>query len=326
MKYNWGIMGAGKMAAKFTKGLAMLDNANLHSVGSRDASRAAAFASENGYKKFCGSYEEFAADPELDIVYVATPHSSHFENTLLCLLNGKHVVCEKAFSLNAAEVREMIRMAKEKNLFLMEALWPPFQPYYTKAKEILSSGKLGEIVHMDAWFSFRPPFAAEDRKFNVALGGGSLLDIGVYPVIDILTFVGVPHEIIAKAVFAPTGSEKSISAIFSYNDGRMATVYSSFETTAGIGCRLHCTNGNMTVSRGRDMNQRVILELTGSETEEFVYRPDAMGYLAEAEEAMRCIGEGRKESSIVPLAFSLKLMETLDRIRHSAGIEFPGRD
>ncbi|MGD0582996.1 MAG: Gfo/Idh/MocA family oxidoreductase [Bacteroidales bacterium] len=325
-KYNWGILGAGKMAAKFSKGIRLHENACLYSVGSRDITRAKKFAEDNGYKKFYGSYEEFTSDPDLDIVYIATPHSSHYENTMLCLEKGRHVICEKAFSLNAPEVKEMIKTAAGKNLFLMEALWPPFQPFYAKAKEILATGVMGEIIHTDAWFSFQPPYDPLDRKFNVAMGGGSLLDIGIYPVIDVLTFMGVPDEISAMASFAPTGSEKTLCVIFRYSDGRMATIYSSFTTTTGIGCQLHCSKGNLTVSRGRDMNQRVIMELTGKEKEEFVFRPDAMGYHYEAEEVMRCLDEGRTESDVVPLSFSLKLIETLDRIRHAAGIVFPGRD
>jgi predicted dehydrogenase len=325
-KYNWGVMGAGKMSAKFSKGLKLFENAHLYSVGSMDEARAKKFAEENGYEKHYGSYKEFVSDPDLDIVYIATVHSSHLENVLLCLENGKNVICEKAFSLNATEVKRMIKAAAEQNLFLMEALWPPFQPYYKKANELLASGVLGEIIHMDAWFSFQPPYDPPDRKFNVSLGGGSLLDIGIYPVIDALIFMGTPDEITAKASFAPTGSDTTLCAVFSYKDGRMATIYSSFMTNTGIGCRLQCKNGNMTVSRGRDMNQRVILEIFGNGNEEFVYRPDAMGYHSEAEEVMRCLDEGRTESGIVPLSFSLTLMETLDRIRKAAGIVFPGRD
>jgi predicted dehydrogenase len=215
--------------------------------------------------------------------------------------------------------------AKKKKLFLMEALWPPFQPYYAKAKEILQSGILGGIVNMHGWFSFNPPYDPHDRKFNLTLGGGSLLDIGIYPVIDCLTFMGVPDQIKAVATFGPTGSEESLNAIFSYNDGRLASIYSSFRTSTGIGCTLYCENGNMTVARGRDMNQHVILELNGQDRKEYVFNPDAMGYHWEAEEVMRCLDAGNTESAVVPHGFSLKLMKTLDRIREAAGIVFPGR-
>jgi predicted dehydrogenase len=324
--YKWGILAPGKMSAKFTRGLKLLGNATLYSVGSRDISRAKQFAEEFGFEKYYGSYEEFAADPELEVVYIASPHSHHFEHTMLCLRNGKNVICEKAFALNVREVEGMITEAKTRKLFLMEALWPPFQPFYKRANEILESGVTGKIIHMFARFSFLPPYDPDDRKFNLALGGGSLLDIGIYPVIDALTFLGVPDKISAVASFAETGSEDSLSVIFRYNDGRMANLYSSFRTNAGIGCEILCQNGNLYVSRGRDMNQRTVLELHGQERQEFLFTPEAMGYHWEAEEVMRCLDEGKAESNIVPLSFSLDLIKTLDRIREAAGIVFPGRD
>jgi len=325
-KHKWGILAPGKMSAKFTRGIKLLKNAELYAVGSRDLQRAILFAKDYGFTKYYGSYEELAADPRLEIVYIASPHSHHFEHTMLCLKNGKHVICEKAFAINSKEVEVMISEAKKRNLFLMEALWPPFQPFYKKAQEIISSGILGKIIYLDGYFSFIPPYDPEDRKFNLALGGGSLLDIGIYPVIDALTFLGVPSEIKASAVFGNTGSEESLSIIFTYPDGRMASLYSSFRTSIGIGCELYCEKGNLIVSRGRDMNQRVILALHGEEKQEFVFNPPAMGYHSEAEEVMRCLDEGRTESPVVPLSFSHDLMKTLDRIRETAGIVFPGRD
>ena len=325
-KYKWGILAPGKMAAKFTKGIRILDKAELYAVGSRDLQRAKKFAEEFGFKKYYGSYEELAADPDLDIVYIASPHSYHKEHSLLCLRNGRNVICEKAFAINSREVEEMIDEARKRNLFLMEAIWPPFQPFYQKAEEILKSGILGKIIHLNGYFSFIPPYDPADRKFNLTLGGGSLLDIGIYPVIDALTFMGIPDDIKASASFAGSGSEESISAIFSYNDYRMATIYSSYRTDVGIGCDILCEKGNMTVSRGRDMNQRVILRLHGEEPREYIFNPPAMGYHWEAEEVMRCLDMRLTVSPIVPLSFSLDLIKTLDRIRKTAGVIFPGRD
>jgi predicted dehydrogenase len=192
--------------------------------------------------------------------------------------------------------------------------------------EILQSGLLGQIVHLNGYFSFIPPYDPNDRKFNLALGGGSLLDIGIYPVIDALTFIGIPDEIKATALFTETGSEESLCAILRYNDGRMASIYSSFRTDTGIGCEILCEKGNLTVARGRDMNQIVILRLHGQEKQEYIFKPEAMGYHWEAEEVMRCLDEGRTESSVVPLSFSHNLISTLDRIRMAAGIVFQGRD
>ena len=325
-KYKWGVLTAGKMAAKFTRGLQLLENAELYSVSSRDVKRAEKFASEYGFKKYFGSYEEMVADPELDIVYIASPHSLHLEHTLLCLRHKKAVLCEKAFALNGKEVGEMIEEAGRQKVFLMEALWPPHQPIYRKTKEILAGGEPGKIIHLNARFSFQAPFEASDRKFNLSLGGGSLLDIGIYAVIDALYFIGVPSGIIAKAAFSPTGSEDLICIIFSYDDGRMATLYSSFKTAGGIGCDIYCENGSLFFSRARDMSQQLNVELTGKETENYSLLPDGMGYQFEAAEVMKCLDEGKLESDIVPHSFSRNLMDTLDRIRNAAGIVFPGHD
>ena len=325
-KYKWGILAPGKMGAKFTTALKLLDNIELYAVGSSNLARAEQFAVEYGFKKFYGSYEELVSDPELEIVYIASPHSHHYEHTLLCLKHKKAVICEKAFSLNAIEVEEMIQEAARQKVFLMEALWPPFQPIYIKTSELLKKGEPGKIVHLDARFSFQPPFDPNDRKFNLALGGGSLLDIGIYPVIDALYFMGVPSEITAKASFSTTGSEDTISIIFVYDDGRMATLYSSFRTAGGIGCDLLCENGNLFFSRERDMSQKLIVKLNGKDEKKYSLLPEGMGYQFEAIEVMKCLEEGKLQSDIVPHSFSRNLMNTLDRIRKAAGITFPERE
>jgi predicted dehydrogenase len=322
-KYNWGILAAGKMSAKFSRGLMLLDNAELYAVGSRDIARSKKFAEDFGYKKYYGSYEELAEDKNVDIVYVASPHSHHHEHVMLCLKNRKAVICEKAFALNSSQVEEMIMEAKKQNVFLMEALWPPFQPLYIKTKEIINSGAAGKIIHLIARFGIQAQYSPSDRKFNLELGGGSLLDIGIYSVIDALWFMGVPDEITAVASFAETGSEDSISIIFRYRDGRMANLYSSFRTAAGIGCDLLCENGNLFFSRARDMSQCLAVVLNGKEREDYSLLPDAMGYQFEAAEVMKCLDSGIVESMVVPFSFSLDLIKTLDRIRAAAGIIFP---
>jgi len=325
-RYKWGILAPGKMSAKFTRGLKLLEKVELYAVGSRDLKRAKQFAEEFGFKKYYGSYEELTDDGEVDVIYIASPHSHHFEHTLMCLKNKKAVICEKAFALNSMEVKAMISEAEKQKVFLMEALWPPFQPIYRKTKEILLGGEPGKIIHLNARFSFQAPYDPIDRKFNLELGGGSLLDIGIYPVIDALYFMGVPSEVIAKASFTETGSEESISIVFGYDDGRMATIYSSFRTAGGIGCDILCENGNLHFSRGRDMSQQLNVALNGKENKEYSLLPDGMGYQFEAMEVMKCLEEGKIQSDIVPHLFSLNLMNTLDRIRQAAGIVFPGRD
>jgi predicted dehydrogenase len=322
-KYKWGILAPGKISAKFAVALSLLENAELYAVGSRDKERAKLFAEEFGFKKYYGSYEELAADDAVDVIYIASPHSHHYEHVMMCLRNRKAVICEKAFALTSVEVEEMIKGAQKQKVFLMEALWPPFQPMYIKTKQLLDSGAAGKLIHLNARFTFQAPYEPSDRKFNLELGGGSLLDIGIYAVIDALWFMGVPDEITAVAAFAKTGSEDSISVIFRYKDGRMANLYSSFRTDAGIGCDLLCENGNLFFSRSRDMSQCLSVEINGQESKKYSLNPAGMGYQFEASEVMKCLDEGRTESSIVPLSFSLTLMKTLDRIREVAGIVYP---
>jgi predicted dehydrogenase len=325
-KYKWGILAPGKMSAKFTRGLKLLDNVELYAVGSRDKERARLFAEEFGFKKYYGSYEELAADENVDVIYIASPHSHHHDHVMLCIGNRKAVLCEKAFALTSREAEEMLTEAKKQNVFLMEALWPPFQPMYIKTKETIDSGIAGRILHLNARFGFQAPYNPTDRKYNLDLGGGSLLDIGIYAVIDALWFMGVPEEITAVASFAETGSEDSISIIFKYKDGRMANLYSSFRTAAGIGCDLLCEKGNLYFSRARDMSQCLTVAINGEEKIDYSLLPDGMGYQYEAEEVMRCLDEEKLESSVVNHQFTLDLMRTLDRIREAAGIVFPGQN
>lgn len=325
-KYKWGILAPGKMSAKFTRGLKLLDNVELYAVGSRNINRAEQFAGEFGFEKAYGSYEELASDSQVDVIYVASPHSYHHDHTMLCLKNRKAVLVEKAFALNSREANEMIDEAARQKVFLMEALWPQFQPIYRKTREILDSGETGKVIQMNSRFGFQAPFNPTDRKYSLELGGGSLLDIGIYTVIDALWFMGVPDDVTARATFSETGSEDSISMIFSYNDKRMATLYSSFLTAAGIGSDLLCEKGNLLFSRGRDMSQRLTVAINGKDNVEYSLMPDGMGYHFEAMEVMKCLDEGKLESDIVPHSFTRDLMATLDRIRVAAGITFPGRE
>ncbi len=322
-KYNWGIIGTGKIARKFTHGLKQLRNANLYSVISRSSEEAETFASEHGYKKTFDDYSDFASDPDLDIVYVATPHSHHHEHSILCLNNGKAVLCEKAFAFNSIQVEEIIDAAKRNNVFLMEALWPPFQPSYRKAAELIAEAATGSVRYIISKFAFKAPYDPEARTFNPDLAGGSLLDIGIYPVMDVLRFMGKPDTIETNTVFAPTGVDESISVLFGYKDGRGASLYSSFMTDGGIGTELICENANIRISRGRDTVQHLNIEYLNGVRDEYSYKPDALGFHFEAAEVMRCLDNNLKESPVVPLSFSLELMETLDRIRKQAGIIYP---
>jgi len=322
-KYNWGILGPGNISAQFTKGLKLLKNTRLYAVGSRSEERAKKFAGDFGYEKYYGSYEELATDPGLDIVYIASPHSHHHRHALLCLENGKHIICEKALAHNEKEVREMFGAARKGNVFMMEALWPPFQPSYIKASEILQSGIAGKILHMDCIFAFRGPFDPANRLYNPDLAGGSLLDIGIYPVMDILRYLGEPDEIKTNAIIASTGVDESISVLFGYRSGQSASFYSSFTTHGGVATKIYCEKGNIILKRRKDQSQSVKLELSDGTEEEYIYKPEAKGYQFEAVEVMECLDRGLTRSKVVSEEFSLSLIRTLDRIRYDAGIIYP---
>lgn len=323
--YNWGILGTGNIANKFARALLLLDNVNLYGVGSRKQENAERFAAEYGIKGFAGTIEEFLSHPGIDIVYIASPHSRHFEHTLKALANGKHVLCEKPMSITAAEVEIMVGEARKSGLFLMEALWPPFQPSYLKAEEIMNTGKMGRLVHMRSKFAFITPYDPEIRTYNLQLGGGSLLDVGIYPIMDILRYMGEPDSIVASSVISPTGADESTSFVFKFRDGRLAEGYSSFVSMAGTSTEFNCEKGNLIVSRSRDRAQHLFIEYP-NDTEDRIFTPAAQGYHLEAVEVMNCLDRGMTESSVVPLSFSLKLAKTLDAVRMKAGIKYPGRD
>lgn len=324
--YKWGILGCGKIARKFSTDLKLLPDARLYAVASRDPGKASRFAEELGFEKAYGSYQEMVNDPEVEIVYVATPHSFHFEHVMLCLNHGKAVLNEKPFALNLREAKKMADKARSGGIFLMEAFWTRFQPGFQKALEIIRSGSLGalRIVHSD--FAFNAPKNPLHRLYNVELGGGSLLDIGIYPVFAALAVMGKPESVKALATFADTGAEESIAITFRYAGGEMASLYSSFAAYSLVSTEYNCERGAIRMSKRCIAPASVTIWKEDGTEEIFNYNFPGAGYQFEAAHVMECLNTGKTESPLLPLDFSLDLMDTLDRIRTEAGIVFPGRD
>ena len=213
---RWGILGCGKIAHKFASDLRLVQDAELVAFGSRNRERGEAFAKDFPAKYIHDSYEELAANEEVDVIYIATPHNLHYENTMLCLNHNKAVLCEKPFAINAKQSREMIALAREKNVFLMEALWSKFLPHYNKMQEMIHGGMLGEIKSVLIQFGFKPvpPIAA--RIFDPALAGGTMLDIGIYNVFFALSILGKPDFIDAVMNAASTGVDEQCAVTFRY--------------------------------------------------------------------------------------------------------------
>jgi len=326
-KYNWAILGCGHIATKFAKDLALLPNAKLYAAASRNLQKAKDFAADYGFEVPYGSYEEMVNDPKVDVVYIATPHSFHHEHTLLCLNHKKAVLCEKAFAMNSAEVEEMLECAKNNNTFLMEAFWTMFQPSFQKAMEIISSGELGKLKIVRSDFAFNAPFDENKRLYNTKLGGGSLLDIGIYPVFAAVASLGIPETIKTFADFSPTGSEESINILFQYNDGEMASLTSSFASFSPIQTEYLCEKGYLILNpKWFTPTDITIWKEGGEEVKIDSTLREGSGYQYEAAHVMECLDKGLLESPKMTWQLSLDLMKMLDRIRIDAGVFFPDHD
>jgi predicted dehydrogenase len=325
--YNWAILGCGKIARKFAGDLKLLPNARLYAAASRSLENAETFASELGFEKAYGSYEEMVNDPQVDVVYIASPHSHHCEHALLCLNHQKAVLCEKAFALNSKEVALMIETARKNNTFLMEAFWTMFQPSFLKAMEIIRSGELGALKMVRADLAFNAEYNPEKRLYNVALGGGSLLDVGIYPIFMSLMALGKPSEIKTMASFAPTGAEETIQMSFRYPGGEMASLVSSFAAYSGTQTEFWFENGFIRLNRRFYTPTTLTYWKNWCEEQTITFEKGAgFGYELEAAHVMECLDAGKTESDRMPLSLSADLMEIMDRVRNDAGIVFPGHD
>jgi predicted dehydrogenase len=326
--YNWAILGCGKIARKFSNDLKRLPNARLYASASRDLIRAREFARELGFEKAYGTYEELVADPKVDIVYIATPHSFHKEHTMLCLNHKKAVLCEKAFAINSSEVKEMIECSRRNQTFLMEAFWTRFQPSFQKAMEIIRSGELGRLKMLRSDFAFNSPKDPLKRLYNVDLGGGSLLDIGIYPVFASLITLGKPSQIKTIPEFSSTGIEETILMSFRYPGGEMASLVSSFASYSSVQTEFWCEQGYLRLNKRWFTPTQIIVWKEGEQGEQVIAsEPVAgQGYHLEAAHVMECLDAGKTESDLMPLNFSLDLMEILDQVRNDAGIVFSKHD
>ncbi|MEL6135593.1 MAG: Gfo/Idh/MocA family oxidoreductase, partial [Bacteroidota bacterium] len=288
--YNWGILATGKIAGKFAEGLATLPDANRLAIGSRKKEHAEAFATTYGFQRSYGSYEALVQDPDIDIIYVATPHPYHLENTLLAIAHGKHVLCEKPLAINAAQAQQMIDAAKDNGVFLMEALWSRFLPAWVQAKKWIKAGKIGTVRHFAADFSIHvADFDPLDRKFNLALGGSALLDIGIYP-IAMAQFVmeQTPVETLSTAYLGSTGADFASSYLFRYPDGAIANLSCGFEGQGPLEAIITGTKGLIRIPLFWK-TQRAIIELPFEEPQVFDLPYQATGLQHQAVHVMEML-------------------------------------
>ncbi|TGV04792.1 Gfo/Idh/MocA family protein [Flavivirga rizhaonensis] len=318
---NWGIIGLGNIANKFAQDLLTIEDAQLYAVASRSQEKADTFASKYNATKAYDSYEALVKDSNIDAVYIATPHALHKENTLLCLEHGIAVLCEKPFAMNAEEVNTMISKAKEKNVPLMEALWTYFLPHYQYVLKELENKTYGNILKLEADFGFYREFDDTSRLFRKSLGGGSLLDIGIYPVFAALSTLGIPQNIKASASFFENGADSSCHMVFNYDNDVTAHLKSTLLEETPTEAIFYCENGTIKINRGFFMPTTVTL-ISNDKEEVIDFGYKTIGYNYEILHFNNLLREGKVESNVMTFEFSKQLIKLLDDVRANINLEY----
>ena len=323
-KVRWGVLGCGNIAKKFAAAVEDAEGAELFSAGSRSLERAEAFADQFNIPRRYGSYEDLAADEDVDAIYVATPHPYHMDCCILAMNDGKAVLCEKPFALNAGQAAKMVAVARANQVFLMEAMWSRFLPSVKKAKALISSGAIGELRMVHADLGFRADLNPASRLFDPALGGGALLDVGVYPVSLASHFIGSqPDRISSDAHLGTTGVDEQSAMIFHYPNGLLAVLTSAVRTQTRHEASFYGTEGMLILEFAWWSGSSITLKVAGKETERIEVPMTGNGFNYEIAEASRCIADGRLESDIIRHEESVAIMGTLDTIREQWGLAYP---
>ena len=321
--FRWGILASGGIAQAFARDLSYFNNHIVAAVGSRSKESADSFATEFPGCVAYGSYEELVSDPTLDAIYVATPHPYHVSNTVLALNAGKPVLCEKPFTINAGEARQMKAAADANGVALMEAMWARFLPHMHRVREILASGVLGEIWAVEADHGQRLSDYANPRHWEPSLGGGALLDLGIYPISFAHMVLGKPDSITSSATFTDKGVDASSAAIFNYKSGAQAILTSNMMVSTSCRASICGTLGKIEIDRTfyNPASMRVIMH-DGTTTE---YPNDYKGHglREQAKEFERVVRSGAMNSPILTPEESIEIMGSLDEIRRQIGLIYP---
>jgi len=323
-KFRWGIVGTGFIAKKFAEALRILPEADLVAVGSRAANTAKRFAKAFNIPHQHDSYEKLANDADVDVVYIATPHPFHKENTVLCLKAGKAVLCEKPFAVNARQAQQMVAVAREEKLFLMEGMWTRFLPIFVKVRDWLAKELIGPIRFLQADFGFRGDWRPQGRLLNPGLAGGALLDVGVYTVaLASMVFGQPPARITSMAHLGSTGVDEQAAMLFGYEDGQLAVLSCAVRTQTPQQAVIAGTKGIIRIHSPFWSATTATISMEGKK-DKIVKMPfKCNGFEYEAREVMKCIQTGKLESGIMPLDESLLIVKTMDEIRGQWGLKYP---
>ncbi len=318
---NWGIIGLGSIAHKFAADLLTIKGAKLYAVASRNQDKANTFATTYNATKAYSKYEALVKDSNIDAIYIATPHALHKQNTLLCLNHNKAVLCEKPLAMNSAEVNTMLTKATEKNILLMEAMWTYFLPHYQYVLNTLNKKLYGDLVKLEADFGFYRDFDNSARLFNKALGGGSLLDIGIYPIFVALSTLGIPKNIVAQATYFNNGADASCTMNFEYANAKAILKSTLIEDTPTEAI-FHCQNGIIKINSQFHAPTTVSLIPKVGKTEIIEFNSDTIGYNYEAIHFNTLLREQKTESNIMTFGFSKQLIKTLDDVRAKINLSY----
>ena len=320
---RWGVIGPGGIATGFAEAMQLVEGGSITAVASRSTERAEAFGDRFGIPTRYGDYDALAADPDVDVVYVATPHSRHEVDTIGLLQAGKHVLCEKPFALNARQAARMAQEARERGLFLMEAIWSRFLPAYRSLVEVIGAGRIGEPMLVEADFGFRRPVDPAHRHFAPELGGGALLDLGIYPIQLSTLVLGPIERVVADGVVGETGVDEVVTALLHHPGERLGVVKAALRVSMTCTARIAGTEGVIDLPAMMHCpNSLTVTSAVGVEHIDASFEGNGLRF--EIEEVHRCLEEGRTESSVVPLDESIALATTLDTIRAELGVVYPG--
>jgi predicted dehydrogenase len=321
---RWGVLGTGRIGHEFAAGLRATPDAETLAVGSRTEDSARDFAASFGIPRYYGSYAELVSDPDVDVVYVATPHPFHEANAALCLEAGKHVLCEKPMTVNAAQSERLIALAKDRDLFLMEGMWTRFYPLMERVRYLLASGAIGEPRLLNVDFGFRAPFDPLQRLFNPDLGGGALLDVGVYCVSLASMIFGPSDRVTGLAHLGETGVDEQSAAILEHSQGCISTISIATRTATPQEATIAGTEGRMRIHPEWWKPTVMTLSRPGESDETIEVPYKGNGFPHEAAEVMRCIRSGARESDVMPLRETLSIARTMDEIRRQWDLVYPG--
>jgi predicted dehydrogenase len=328
---NWGIIGAGRIAHKFAQDMRLVPNARLHAIASNDRSRAQEFARQYGAEYAFGSYEAIVNCPHLDVVYIASTNEKHCENAILCLKRRIPVLCEKPLALNIQQVKQMLATADKYQTFFMEAMWSRCIPAFQKALEMVEKGVIGRPLSIKAEFGFYYPFDPKSRLYDIKQGGGSLMDIGVYPITLAQSILGKPLAINALATKNKiTGVDETCALQFGYPNEEIALLNTSVTSMLPIEGYIFGEKGYIHIPQRfhhPHFFDYYLYDGFHTPKKETVKMPfEGHGYQFEIMEVNRCLGKSLLQSPVVPHSFSIDLMETLDAVRHKIGLVYEGAD